>query len=148
MLFEEFAKSQPLLSMMLFSFIISLLLTFIYKALTNQQRIKELRDLQKDLQMRLKGEKDQQKMMGIQKEMLEKSAELMKITMKPTFVTFIPLLLVFIFLKQLYTAAKVGDLISWGVNLPLVGTGAGWLLSYVLFSLIFSISLRKILKIH
>jgi len=49
-------------------------------------------------------------------------------------------------LKSLYSG--VGDIIPWGADLPLVHTGAGWLLSYIIFSMIFSIILRKILKVH
>jgi len=154
-MFEEFVKNQPLISIILFSFVISLALTLIYKMLTNQKRIKELKEEQKELQIKMKEEKDKEKMLEIQKSMLEKSAELMKSTMKPTLITFIPLLLIFIFLKQTYTAAEVGNIISWSIKVPVLCTvlpgvcdGAGWFLSYVIFSLIFSILLRKIFKIH
>jgi len=155
MLFEEFAKNQPLLSIVLFSLIISLFLTITYKLLTNQKRIKELREEQKKFQGRIKEEKDREKMMEIQKEMLKKSAELMHLTMRPTLITFIPILFVFIFLRNLYTTAKVGAIISWSINIPILCSilpglcdGAGWLLSYILFSTVFSILIRKIMKVY
>jgi uncharacterized membrane protein (DUF106 family) len=94
----------------------------------------------------MKIEKDQNKLMGLQKEMLSLSAEQMKHSMKPMLFTFLPLIAVFAGLKSLYTG--VGDIIPWGADIPLFHTGAGWLLCYIFFSMVFSITLRKILKIH
>lgn len=84
--------------------------------------------------------------MELNKEMMQLSMESMKHNLKPMIITFLPLLFVFAGLRSLYYG--MGDLIPWGANLPLVGTGAGWLLCYIIFSMIFSIALRKIMKVH
>jgi uncharacterized membrane protein (DUF106 family) len=146
MIFQEFVKSQPLLSIILFSLIITFVSTWAYKLLINQVKMKEIKERVKSLQEKMKAEKDQTKMMQIQKEMLQLSGEQMRLSMKPMLFTFLPFLLVFAFLRNVYNGT--GDIISWGINLPLVGTGAGWLLSYIILSLIFSIILRKIMNVQ
>jgi len=155
MIFEEFVKNQPLLSIIIFSLIITFVLTLIYKIFTPQNRTKELREEQKKIQGQIKVEKDSEKMMALQEELLKKSAELMRLTMKPMFITLILIWPTFIFLKNLYTTAKVGAIIPWRFNLPILCSwlpglcdGAGWLLSYAILSMIFSIILRKIMKVH
>ena len=147
-MFEEFVKVQPLLSMILFSFVITTLLTFVYKILTKQEELKKIKEQSKELQAKLKTEQNTEKQLELQKKMLELSGEMMKHSMKPMLITTLPLLIIFVWLRNLYTNAKIGDIISWGVKLPIVGTGAGWLLCYIIFSLVFSITLRKIFKVH
>ena len=146
MAIQDFTQAMPLLSIIIFSFVITLALTFVYKFLTKQEDIKNLKARVKELQQQMKEEKDQNKLMDLQKEMMKLSMEQMKHTMKPMLFTFLPLILVFMALRKLYVGT--GYLIPWNVNLPIVGTGAGWFLSYVIFSFAFSMILRKILKVH
>jgi uncharacterized membrane protein (DUF106 family) len=54
MIFEEFVKNQPLISIIVFSFIIMLVLTLIYKFCTNQKRMKEIREEKKSIQTQIK----------------------------------------------------------------------------------------------
>lgn len=155
MIFEEFVKSQPLISIIVFSFVIMLVLTLIYKFCTNQKRMKEIRDEQKLIQTQIKTEKDPQKMMGLQEQLLKKSAEQMKATMLPMFLTLLFIGPVFIFLRNLYITAKVGIILPWNFNIPVFCSilpglcdGAGWFLCYIIFGTVFSIIQRKILKVH
>ena len=144
----SFAKEFPFLSITLFSLVLTFLLTWIYKKFTPQEELKRLRERTKELQQSVKQEKDPQKLAGIQKEMMQLSLEQMKHSFKPMLITFLPLILIFAGLKSLYTNAGVGDIVGWGANLPLIGTGAGWFLSYVILSLVFNIIIRKIMKVH
>jgi len=143
---QEFVKSQPLLSIILVSFVITFLLTLIYKLLIPQDKMKELKKRTKELQQKMKNEKDTNKVMEAQKEMLGLSGEQMKLSLKPMLITYLPLILVFMFLRNAYTG--IGDIIHWGANLPIVGTGAGWLLCYIILSITFSIILRKLLGVQ
>ena len=144
MFLVDFVTWSPLASMLIFSLVITALLTFLYKILVNQQKYKELKEKQKELQKRVREEKDPEKLAAIQQEMMKVSMENMKMTMKPMLITFIPLLLVFSGLKWLYMdAAKVGNIIFWGASLPIIGDGAGWLLCYIVFSFVFSLIFRK-----
>lgn len=145
MFLVDFVNWSPLTSIIVFSLIITVLLTFLYKVLMNQQKYKELKEKQKELQVKVRTEKDPQKLAAIQQEMMKVSMDNMKLTMKPMLITFIPLLAIFAGLKWIYMdATKVGNIIAWGAKLPIVGDGAGWFLCYVVFSFIFSLIFRKV----
>jgi len=146
---QEFVKSFPLLSIMLFSFLITLVFTIVYKKFTNQAKMKELKDKQKELQERSKQFKDNpSKMLELQQEMMSLSTEQMRASLKITVITLLPFVLFFNFLKDIYTSAGIGNIIYWHTNVPVFGDGAGWFLSYIIFSTIFSILLRKMLKVY
>lgn len=149
MFLVDFVSWSPLISILIFSFIITFLLSLFYKFLIDQKKLKELKEKQKELQEKIKNTKEAEKLNELQKELVRTSIDSMKLTMKPTLITLLPLLLIFAGLKWLYMdAAGVGNIISWPWNLPLVGNGAGWFLCYVIFGFIFSLITRKILKIN
>lgn len=113
------------------SFIITLAMTLVTKYFTNQKRMKELKDTQKDCQKKLKEHKDNPKELEkIQKEMMSSSMELMKHSFKPMLITTIPLLLVLFWIRSVYEGVLVG-----------------WIWWYIISSVIFSIVLRKLLKV-
>jgi len=146
----SFVKWSPLVSMIVFSLAISIILTLLYRVLINQTKAKELKERQKALREEAKQNKgNPEKLAEIQKEMMQISSETMRMSFKPMIITFIPLLLTFGALKWLYMdAAKVGNIFYWGVNLPLIGDGGGWLFCYIVFSFIFSLILRKVFKVE
>lgn len=142
---------KGLISIILISFIVTLFQLFIYKKFTNQKEIKKLKEKQKEMQEEMKKaakENDNKKLKELNKKAMEINLELMRLSLKPTIITFIPLILIFIFLRYAYTNAGIGNIISWNYNLPIIGNGAGWLLCYIVFGLIFSLILKKILKIY
>ena len=155
MVFDNFAgwafapitnNLSPATGVIVITFVITLLITLVYKWMTNQTLMKEMKAEIKELQKKMKDNKENpDKMMAAQKELMSKNAQLMKHSMKPTLVTLLPLLLIFGWLKLLYEDA--GDMLVWGFKLPLFGTGFGWLGTYILFALIFSIVLRKIMRV-
>ncbi|PIU75982.1 hypothetical protein COS75_01575 [Candidatus Pacearchaeota archaeon CG06_land_8_20_14_3_00_35_12] len=152
----EFIGSQPLISIILISFLISLFFTWLYKKTSNQERIKELKKKQKELQEKMKSQKNEpEKMLETQNEMLNLSSEMMKLSMKPMLISMVPVIIIFPILGWLYTTAGVGNIMPW--NFYVWGlcdwrltkglcNGAGWFLSYIIFSLIFSPILRKMMK--
>lgn len=149
--FSIFGLPKGLISIILISFIVTFLQLLIYKKFTDQNKIKKLKEKQKELQSEIKKaakENNNEKLKEINKKMMEINLELMKSTLNPILITFFPLILVFLFLRYAYTEAKIGNIIDWKYNLPIIGNGAGWLLCYIFFGLIFSILLRKILKIY
>jgi uncharacterized membrane protein (DUF106 family) len=86
----------PLLAIAVVSFAISLLITLIYKWTTNQQEMKRLKDELKEHQAKMKSHKDNpEKMMAIQKQAMAVNMQYMSKSMKSTFITFIPILLIF-----------------------------------------------------
>ncbi len=153
MILQDFVNFSPLLSIIVYSFVITLALTWAYKKFSNQEELKNAKVRTKELQEKMKAEKDQAKIMEMQKEMLTMSMDQMRHSMKPMLITFLPLIGVFALLRWLYSGT--GNIINWSFNIPgfctvLAGLcdGAGWFLSYVIFSMVFNIALRKVLKVH
>ena len=125
-------------AILIISFIITLLTTLVYKYFTNQEALKKLNYENKGLQEKMKQHKgDVKKMAELQKEALQKSLiEPMKHQIKPLLITMIPFLLVFSWLRLRYEGT--GDLIF----------GIGWFGTYIVSSIIFSMVLRKVLKVY
>lgn len=146
MFITDFIQWSPLVSILVFSAVITFLLTWAYKKLINYPKYKEITDRQKVLRKEMKGLKDQDKLLKINNEMMELSMQSLKMTFKPMIITFIPLVLVYGLLGKAYTGAGIGNIIAWGADLPVIHTGGGWLFCYIVFSLIFNVIFRKILK--
>ena len=94
----ELIAANPKISIVVLSFLVTLVMTLVTKKFTNQSKMKELKDIQKACQIKLKqdGVKgNTNEMMKIQKQMMECSMELMKHSFKPIFITFIPLIVLF-----------------------------------------------------
>ncbi len=120
------------------SFIITLLTTLVYKYFTDQEALKKIKEDNKKLQEEMKNHKDNPtKMAELQKEMLQKSLiEPMKHQVKPLIITFLPFLLIFGWLRTTYQTA--GPMLF----------GLEWFGTYFVTSIIFSIILRKLLKVE
>src|SRR3989344_8240865 len=135
LIFGWAVNMNPLFGMIFISFILTLLVTLIYKYTTDQKSMKELKDDIKNLQKKMKEHKeDAGKMMEVQKEAMEKNIKYMKHTFVPMILTFLPIIIIFGWIKEKYTPK--GDIFFM----------FGWLGTYIIFSLIFSMILRKILK--
>ncbi|MBI4447344.1 DUF106 domain-containing protein [Candidatus Woesearchaeota archaeon] len=126
--------------LIIISFILTLIVTLAYKFFTDQKLMKELKEEMKALQKEVKELKDHpEKMMEAQKKAMEKNMKYLMHSMKPTLITFIPIILIFGWLRQYYTAIGNPDLPPFGLT---------WIWTYIIFSLVMSIALRKILKIY
>jgi len=126
------------LNLLVISFILTGAITLAYKYLTDQDKMKELKGEMKDTQKKMKEMKDQpDKMMSMQKDAMKKNMEYMKHSMRPTLFTFIPIVIVFSWLRGHYT--NLGN--------PVIFLGLKWIWVYIIFSLVISIVLRKVLKI-
>ncbi len=90
-------KLGPFWAIFILSLVIAILTTIIYKAVTDQKRMKQLKDQTKALQKEIKAvsKTDPNKAMKLQKKMLGLSKEQMKSSFKPTLITILPLLLIF-----------------------------------------------------
>jgi uncharacterized membrane protein (DUF106 family) len=88
---------SPFWIVVIVSFIVSLLVTVIYKLVTNQDEMKRLKTKLKEHQKRMKeeGKEHPEKLMQMQKEAMSVNMEYMKHSFKPTLVTFIPIILIF-----------------------------------------------------
>jgi uncharacterized membrane protein (DUF106 family) len=86
----------PFWALMIISVIFSLITNLAYKFFTDQHVMKQLKEDIKKSQDEMKAIKDNPaKVMEVQKKAMEKNFEYMKKSMKPTLITFIPIILMF-----------------------------------------------------
>ncbi len=86
----------PLAAIAIICFILSVIITVAYKYMTDQELMKTLKADIKGFQKQMKEFKDNpEKMMAIQKDAMEKNLQYMMHSMKPTMITFIPIILIF-----------------------------------------------------
>jgi uncharacterized membrane protein (DUF106 family) len=86
----------PFWSILILSFILSLLISLIYKFTTNQSVMKDLKTEIKTLQQEMKLLKDNpSKMMEVNKKMFEVNGKYMSHSLKPMLFTFLPVILIF-----------------------------------------------------
>ena len=143
MAFQSIVTAQPAIFIIVASFFIALLITFIYKYTSNQKEMKRLREELKSLQGNMKENKgDAGKMMEVQKELARKNLEYMTHSFKPMIFTFVPVIIIFWWLGSLYKGIPVV------MTIPGVGWPLSWVWTYIIFSFIFSMALRKVLKVH
>ena len=134
---KPFIEWNPLISLLIISFILTLITTLSYKYLTNQKMMKESKDEMKILQNEMKELKNNpNRMMEKQKMMMEKNMKIMMHSFRPLLFTFIPFLLIFIWLRGVYE--PFGSIFI----------GLSWIWAYIISSFIFSIVLRKLLKVY
>jgi len=104
-LFDFILGIPPVISIFLISLLISLIVTIIYKFVTNQKLMKsikeELNDLRK-LSREATKTGDTKKISEIQKKMLHKNMVYMQHSMRTTLITFLPILLIFGWLSAHY----------------------------------------------
>ena len=127
----EMLSVQPKYSIAMFSVLVTLVSTMVQKWLTNQEHLKTLKARQKELQKEIKKTKDPTLLQGINKEMMDITMVMFKSSMKPMFVTIIPFLLLFSWLKGVYVPAL----------------GSSWIWYYLGYSIVASMIIRKVFKV-
>ena len=134
---------HPVADIFFLTVITALFTTIIRKYLTDQAHIRALRKDMKDLQKKMRDtmKKDPNKAQKLQQEIMKKNMENMKNEMNPKIMltTMIPLLFVFFLARKLYEPS--GDILFLGF------TEFTWLGTYIIFSIINSIIIKKILNV-
>tara|TARA_Y100000310_G_C20650152_1_gene798942 strand:- start:673 stop:1074 length:402 start_codon:yes stop_codon:yes gene_type:complete len=131
MAITELIQAYPIYSIIIIAIGITFISSLLTKWLTNQEHMKSLKKRQKEIQKELKECKDDEcKMKELQSEMMKIAGTMMKSSFKPVFITIIPFLIFFAWLRSIYT--------------PIMGFG--WFWWYLGSSIISSIVFRKLLK--
>ncbi|MFH1638259.1 MAG: DUF2208 family protein [Candidatus Woesearchaeota archaeon] len=131
------------LGILIVSFILTMLITLLYKYMTDQELMKSLKEEMKSMQNEIKKLKEEpEKMMKKQKEVMQKNMKYFMHSMKPNLISFIPIIFVFTWLRKYYTELGNPAILSIG------GLNLSWLWTYIIFSIILSLVLRKVLKVH
>ena len=132
---------------LLISIVLSLIVALIYKYATDQAVMRDLKEQLKKYQQQMKEAKnDLNKLSELQKKAMEVNMKYMKQSFKPMIITMIPFLIIFWWLRTVYTGVVV---IPFNFHFPLSGleTGLGWIGTYIIFSMIFTTLFRKALKV-
>jgi uncharacterized membrane protein (DUF106 family) len=125
--------AYPKISIIAVSFVMTLFSTLVQKWLTDQKHIRALKERQKEIQKELKGCKDECLLKELNAEMLKLTGVMMKSSFKPLFVTFIPFILIFAWIRGLYGGTE--------------SVLASWFWWYLVSAIIWSMILRKVLKV-
>ena len=130
----DLIQNNPKLSIIIISFLISLFVTVIRYFMTDKEKMREIKDKQKNLRAEMKIHRNNpEKMMEINQKMLDDMPEQMKQSFKPMIITLIPILLVFAWMRSVYAVTEIAN---------------NWLWWYIISSLVFSIALGKIFKLQ
>lgn len=95
-IFAPLLNLSSLWGIIIIAFIVTVIMTVIYKLMTDQELMKTLKQDMKALQKEVKQYRDHpKKMMEANKKMMEKNMKYMGHSMKPTLITFIPIIIIF-----------------------------------------------------
>jgi uncharacterized membrane protein (DUF106 family) len=135
---------SPLADVYCITLVTAFYTTLVTKYLSDQKAIKALRKEVKDLQKRMRETmaKDPKKATQLQQELMKKNFENMKyaFNLKIMLVTAIPMIFVFLLVKQYY--GPLGEFWNFfGL------TQFGWFGTYLIFSILNSILLKKIMDV-
>lgn len=137
LMFKWAIEIDPLFGIIFIAFILTLLITLAYKYMTDQEFMKKTKQEIKDVQKEMKDNKqDHKKVMELQKHAMEKNMKYMMQSFKPMLITFIPIIIIFGWLRKTYE--PIGPVLF----------GLSWIWGYIIFSIVFSIIIRKLLKVH
>jgi uncharacterized membrane protein (DUF106 family) len=133
MVITDLLLINPKISIAVFSVVVTLISTLAQKWLTNQEHLKSLKKRQKEIQAEIKKAKEPKIMQELNAEMLSLTGVMFKSSMKPIFVTIIPFLILFAWLRGVYGPEDV--------------LGGAWIWYYIGYSIVASIIFRKVLKV-
>jgi len=125
----DLIQNNPRISIIIISLMVTIFITVVRYYMTDRVRMKEIRDRQKELRKEMKQFRNHpEKMMELNKQILEDMPEQMKQSFKPMLITLIPILLIFGWMKSTYAITDIAS---------------SWLWWYIGSSIIFSIILSK-----
>jgi len=116
----------PLWTIVFVSFALSLIATIVYKYATNQSEMKRLRDDMKSHQSKMKESRDNpDALIDLQKQAMSAQMEYMKHSLRPTLITFLPIILVFGWLSAhlAFIPIAPGDAFDVAVMMDPAATG-------------------------
>lgn len=137
------APEWVLPTVILISFMVSLGIQLFNNKFTDAKFIKSKKKEMKELQAKMTPNLTKKELDDLQTRIMSANSELMKHMMKPTLYSYIPLLLVFWGLNTYFT--PYGDLVNFPFSLPIFGPSISWLGTYILSSMIFSMTLKPLI---
>ncbi|HLD33121.1 MAG TPA: EMC3/TMCO1 family protein [Candidatus Nanoarchaeia archaeon] len=117
----------PFWALLVISFVLSLIATIVYKYATNQSEMKRLREDMKEHQKKMRESKDNpDALIDLQKQAMSAQMQYMKQSLRPTLITFLPIILVFGWLSAhlAFAPIMVGDTFNVTVAMDPAAIGA------------------------
>lgn len=145
----QFIVNNPIWGIIVVSFVITLIITLIHKYTTDQEKLKQAKEEMKEIKAEMKEYRnDPQKTMELNKKLMAKSMESTRQTFKPMLISFLPVIIIFAWLRNSLPIDEV--LIQLPFSIPKMGvnTGFGWFAVYIVTAIIFSSVLRKVMKVY
>ena len=106
--------TSPRISIVVISFLVTFFITLVRYFMTDRIRMGEIRDRQKTLRQEMKKHKDNpEKMMELNKKMMEDLPEQLKHSFKPMIITLIPILILITWLKEIYATSAIATTWLW-----------------------------------
>lgn len=134
MVLTEVIQSYPRISISIVALFISLIITIINYFVLDKDKLHSIKARQKELQEKMQAYKkagNSSKMLEIQKEIASSSLEMMKHSMKPMLITFIPIIIFFSWIRSVFVLTSISTTWIW------------W---YLVSSMIGSIVFRKLFR--
>lgn len=128
---KEIILFNPQIGIVFLAGLISLFISSVNYFVMDKEKVRTGKERQKELQKQIKEHKDNpEKMMKLQKEMMSHMGENFKHSLKPMMITMLPILVVFYWIRDIFSEALVG-----------------WFWYYLVSALIFSMVFRKLFKL-
>ena len=128
---EEIILLNPQVGIVFLAGLISLFISSVNYFVMDKEKVRNGKERQKELQKQIKEHKENpEKMMKLQKEMMSHMGENFKHSLKPMMITMLPILVVFYWIRDVFSEALVG-----------------WFWYYLVSALIFSMIFRKLFKL-
>jgi uncharacterized membrane protein (DUF106 family) len=94
--FSPLLRLPPLAAIIIISLVIAVIIVVVYKFMTNQKEMKEMKEQIKGCQKEMKELRhDPKAMMAVQKKAMQVNMKYMMHSFKPTIITFIPIIIIF-----------------------------------------------------
>jgi uncharacterized membrane protein (DUF106 family) len=128
----ELVQEYPKVGIVIFAGVLSLFISIVNYFVMDKTKVRELRVKQKDLQLRIKEEKDQTKKMELTNDMMKHSMETLRHSFKPMLITLIPVLLFFSYIKGVFDETSIAG---------------SWFWYYLVAAILWSFVFRKLFKL-
>lgn len=136
---------QPIISIFIFSFALTLIITLINRFVVNRKAMKDVKTKMTEIRENLskaQKEKNTEEINKYMNEYMSINTQYMKQTFKSLIISVVIIMLFLPVVNLKYKGVVVANL---PFSLPVVGTKSGWLLWYFLVSLTTSIIFKKII---
>lgn len=130
---SEIIQSNPKVSIVIISFLVTLLMTSIRYFVTDRRLMRDIKEKQKFVREEMKKHRDNpDKMMELNKQLMEHLPAQMKQIFKLMIVTMIPILIIFSWMRNTFAATAIAT---------------SWIWWYFVASIVFGIALGKLFKL-